>query len=48
MTLDKYQQIPVTREAWQKLKARKLKAQAKLGKDITWDDFLLGAVKHDN
>lgn len=40
-----YQQIGVTNEVWQKLKARKLKAQARAGHDITWDDFLLEATR---
>ena len=44
MPQEGYKSIQVTDSVWEKLKQKKLKAQAKMGKDITWDDFLMGVV----
>jgi hypothetical protein len=41
MAQENYAKIPVTVGVFDRLKRRKLNRQAELGKEITWDEFLL-------
>ncbi len=45
MAEEGWKEIPVTEEAKEILTKRKMEKQAKNGKPITWDDFLLEATK---